>query len=272
MTHRSGRQWPLPCRELDDAPMTIATALLLFVAGFGGGIAAAIAGGASLITFPTLLFIGLSPVVANATNFVALCLSNLSAVAADWRRRPSWGRSLTWLMGLAFAGGAVGAFLMLSTPPDFLTVMVPLLIGAATLVFALGPGIQAKLQQVKSGEVSMPRVAAPTFIASIYGGYFGIGLGVMQLAILSIGGLTDLRSTNVLKNLLITSVSASSVAIYIWGGAVNWKSALIMMAGATLGGYVGGHLIRVLPPRAVRIGIIAFGATATLIYAERVWF
>ena len=94
--------------------MDIERASLLSAAGFGGGVAAAIAGGASLITFPTLLGLGLAPVAANATNSVGLSLSNFMAAVADWRRRPSWGRSLSWLFAINVVGGAIGAFLMLT--------------------------------------------------------------------------------------------------------------------------------------------------------------
>ena len=251
--------------------MEIGVAVLLFVAGFGGGIAAAIAGGASLVTFPTLLAMGLSPVAANATNAVGLSLGNFTAAMADWRRRPSWGRSLSWLFLINVVGGAVGAFLMLETPPDLLILLVPGLIGAATLLFALGPWIQRHLPSGGDGGLHMARVAFPIFLSSIYGGYFGAALGVINLAILSVGGLTDLRSTNVLKNILITGVSLSSVWVYVWQGAVVWPAMIALMAGSIGGGYAGGYLIRVLPPRGVRVGIIAFGVAATAIYGWKYW-
>ncbi len=252
--------------------MDTATTALLFAAGFGGGIAAAIAGGASLVTFPTLLAMGLPPVAANATNAVGLSLSNFMAAVADWRRRPSWGRSLSWLFVINLAGGAVGAFLMLETPADLLILLVPALIGGATLLFALGPWVQRHLPARGEGGLHLARVALPLFLSAIYGGYFGAALGVINLAILAIGGLTDLRSTNVLKNILITGVSASSVWVYVWQGAVVWPAMITLMAGSIGGGYAGGYLIRVLPPLGVRIGIIAFGTAATAIYASRYWF
>lgn len=252
--------------------MDIADAALLLVAGFAGGIAAAIAGGASLVTFPTLLAMGLPPVSANATNAVGLSLSNFMAAVADWRRRPSWGRSLSWLFAINVIGGAIGAFLMLGTPADVLILLVPALIGGATLLFAIGPWVQLHLPASGDGRLHIARVAFPLFLSSIYGGYFGAALGVINLAILSIGGLTDLRSTNVLKNILITGVSASSVWVYVWQGAVVWPAMVVLMAGSIGGGYAGGHLIRLLPPRAVRIGIIGFGVAATAIYADRYWF
>jgi uncharacterized membrane protein YfcA len=251
--------------------MDIASGALLFAAGFGGGIAAAIAGGASLITFPALLAMGLPPVAANATNAVGLSLSNFMAALADWRRRPSWGHALSWLLAVNVTGGAIGAVLMVETPADLLTLLVPALIGGATLLFAVGPWVQRRLPSKGDNVLQPVRVAFPLFLSSIYGGYFGAGLGVIHLAILSIGGLTDFRSTNVLKNILITGVGLSSVGVYIWQGAVVWPAMVVLMAGSIGGGYAGGHLIRVLPPLGVRIGIIAFGTAATVLYAGKYW-
>ncbi|MBL9034287.1 MAG: sulfite exporter TauE/SafE family protein [Rhodospirillaceae bacterium] len=251
--------------------MEFAQGALLVAAGFAGGIAAAMAGGASLITFPTLLAMGLPPVAANATNSVGLCFSNFMAAVADWRRRPSWGRAFSWLFVINVVGGGLGAILMLETPADLLILLVPALIGGATLLFAIGPWVQRHLPAHESRGLHLGRVAFPIFLSSIYGGYFGAALGVINLAILSIGGLTDLRSTNVLKNILITGVSLSSVWVYIWQGAVVWPAMLALMAGSIGGGYAGGYLIRVLPPRAVRLGIIAFGIAATAIYGWKYW-
>lgn len=244
---------------------------LLVAAGFGGGMAAAMAGGASLITFPLLLGLGLSPVAANATNFVGLSLSNSMAVLADWRRRPSWGRAFSWLVLVNFIGGALGALLMLETPADLLILLVPGLIGMATLLFAIGPWLRRSLAQREGNELHLTTVLLPCFLAAIYGGYFGAALGIITLAILSVGGMTDMRSANVLKNILVTATSASSVWIFIWQGAVNWPAAIALLIGSTIGAYAGGLLIRVLPPWVVRTAITLFGATATIIYGYRYW-
>jgi len=124
------------------------------------------------------------------------------------------------------------------------------------------------------GDVRLRSISAPSADLPVvdYGGYFGAGIGVINLAILSIGGLTDFRSINVLKNILITGVCASSVWVYVWQGAVVWPAMVALMAGSLGGGYAGGYLIRVLPPRGVRIGIIIFGTVVTVIYARRYWF
>ena len=252
--------------------MDMIRAVLLFATGFGGGIAASIAGGAALITFPVLLGVGLPPIAANATNAVGLSLSCFTAAAADWRRRPNWNRSYSWLLGINIGGGAIGAFLMLGTPGELLIRLVPVLVGGATLLFALGPWIQHHLPSGHHAELHFARVAFPIFLSSIYGGYFGAGIGVINLAILSIGGLTDFRSTNVLKNILTTGVSASSVWVYVWQGAVVWPSMVALMAGSLGGGYAGGYLIRVLPQRGVRIAIIIFGTVVTVVFAHSDWF
>lgn len=244
---------------------------LLVAAGFGGGLAAAMAGGASLITFPVLLGLGLSPVAANATNQVGLSLSNAMAVLADWRRRPSWGHAFSWLVLANFIGGAVGAILMVETPADLLTVLVPGLIGTATLLFAIGPWLRRRLSQRDGNELQLKKVVFPSFLAAVYGGYFGTALGVITLAILSVGGMTDMRSTNVLKNILVTAISASAVWIFIWRGAMLWPAAIALLVGSMTGGYAGGLLIRILPPVVVRAAIILFGTMATIIYGWKYW-
>src|SRR5262245_66055248 len=122
--------------------MTGSAALMLFGAGLAGGIVTAIAGGASLITFPALLAAGLPPIVANASNTVALAPGNLAAGVADLERLPPVGRSLVMLATMCIAGSGVGAALLLMTPEKAFTAVVPLLIGLATLLFALSPRIR----------------------------------------------------------------------------------------------------------------------------------
>ncbi len=253
--------------------MDIGQAALLFAAGFGGGIAAAIAGGASLVTFPTLLG-------HRAAAGRRQCHQRGRAVAEQFHGGGG-GLAATAELGplveLAVrrstcSAARVGALLMLETPADLLILLVPALIGGATLLFAIGPWMQRRLPSDGRGPLAVARVAFPLFLSAIYGGYFGAALGVINLAILAIGGLTDFRSTNVLKNLLITGVSASSVWIYVWQGAVVWPAMVVLMAGSIGGGYAGGHLIRILPPRLVRIAIIAFGTAATALYASKYWF
>ena len=116
------------------------------------------------------------------------------------------------------------------------------------------------------------RGVVPIALASVYGGFFGAGLGVILTAVISITDPGNLRAIKSLKNLLATFVTAAAIVIFIAQGSVHWPATLCMLAGALLGGYLGGYLIRVLPAQAVRLFVIVTGAAMTIIYAARCWF
>ena len=149
--------------------------------------------------------------------------------------------------------------------------MYPGLIGTATLLFAIGPWLRRRLSKREGNELHLRKVVFPSFLAAVYGGYFGTALGVITLAILSVGGMTDMRSANVLKNILVTAIAASSVWIFIWSGALIWPAAIALLVGSMLGGYAGGLLIRVLPASVVRVAIVLFGTMATIFYGYKYW-
>jgi uncharacterized membrane protein YfcA len=254
----------------------IATVALLASAGLVGGVANAIAGGATLITFPAMLASGIPPVIANASNAVAVTPGHFIAAIADRERIPAIDRRFLLLIVLSLIGAAIGAVLLLVTTDRTFILLVPALVGAATLIFAFSRQIQEAIQgQKRKGR---KRGKPHSFLgellivpATIYGGYFGGGLGVMLLAILGVMGIRDVRAANVLKNLLATAVSAVTIAIFIWKGIVDWPHTLVMLVGAACGGFLGGWLVRVLPPAAVRTAVIAAGTAITLYYAWRYW-
>jgi uncharacterized protein len=254
----------------------IATVALLAGAGLVGGVANAIAGGATLITFPAMLASGIPPVIANASNAVAVTPGHFIAAIADRERIPAFDRRFLLLIVLSLVGAAIGAVLLLVTTDRTFILLVPLLVGAATLIFAFSRQIQEMISGRKRG--GRKRRKQHNFLgeilivpATIYGGYFGGGLGVMLLAILGVMGIRDVRAANVMKNLLATAVSAVTIAIFIWKGIVDWPHTLVMLAGAAGGGFLGGWLVRVLPPAAVRGTVIAAGTVITLYYAWRYW-
>src|SRR4029450_5812967 len=162
--------------------------LMLFGAGLAGGIVTAIVGGASLITFPALLAAGLPPIVANASNAVALTPGNFMGGLADLERRPAWDRSFLGLLVVCTVGSAAGAVLLLMTPEKAFTAVVPLLIGFATVLFAQSGRIRdwIRIPSWRPGILWFVPVA-------IYGGYFGAGMSVMLLAVLSLGRGDDFR-------------------------------------------------------------------------------
>src|SRR5262245_14560887 len=255
--------------------MEIQSALALIGVGAAGGLVTAIAGGASLITFPALLAAGLPPVVANASNTVALAPGNLVATLADRERMPAWDRRLLGLTATAVVGSVAGAGLLLATPARAFTALVPVLIGGATILFALSDRIRRWCAASPAAMGAAPGRSGAQLIAflpvAVYGGYFGAGMSVILLALLSAGFSRDLRTANVVKNLLSGLTSAVAAMVFITQEAVAWVPVLLMMAGALGGGFAGGRLVRVLPASWVRAFVIAAGFVLTAVYARRYW-
>jgi uncharacterized protein len=249
--------------------MTIA---MLIVAGVAGGIVNAVAGGATLITFPAMLHAGLPPIIANASNAVAIMPGHLIAVLVDRHKLPRFDGRMAMLIAASVGGGALGALALLVLPERLSTLPVPVLIGFATLLFAFAPAIQTRTaaRQQPEGPLGAGRTGTIA-LASIYGGFFGAGLGVILTAVLSITESGDIRGIKALKNLLATGVSVVASAIFIVQGAVRWRETLIMLAGAMLGGYAGGHFIRVLPGNWIRCVVILAGAVMSVIYGVHYW-
>jgi uncharacterized membrane protein YfcA len=252
--------------------MDTSIATLLFLAGIVGGIVNAVAGGATLITFPAMLRAGLPPVVANASNAVAIVPGHLIAALADRGKLPPLGRLMGLSLATAVIGGGCGAVLLLALPDRLFVLPVPALVGLATLLFAFAPQIQSWAERRRNGaEPSGAGGLAALAAASVYGGFFGAGLGVILTAVLSIAEPNDIRKVKALKNLLATGVSLAAIAIFVCQGVVQWRETAFMLAGALLGGYAGGYLVRVLPGRIVRWVVIVAGAAMTLVYIRRYW-
>jgi uncharacterized membrane protein YfcA len=249
-------------------------ALLLFGGGLVGGIANALAGGATLITFPVMLAAGLPPIVANASNAVAVTPGHTIAAFADRERMPAADLRFLILFSWTALCGAVGAILLFITPERLFAQLVPLLIGVATLVFAFAPRIH---QRVKSwrphgpGSASLGTTLLLLAPSTIYGGYFGAGLGVILMAVLTVSGMEDVRAANTLKNLLAAAVSAATIVVFVVQDIVSWPQTIVMLLGAVAGGFAGGYLVRILPSHVVRRIVIVIGLAMTVIYAVRYW-
>jgi uncharacterized membrane protein YfcA len=169
-------------------------------------------------------------------------------------------------------GGAIGALLLLALPERLFVLPVPALIGIATLLFLFSPRIAA-WAEARRGDAEPSRGLGLSVLglSSIYGGFFGAGLGVILTAVLSIADPDDIRRVKALKNLLATSVSMAAVVIFIAERAVRWPETLTMLSGALVGGYLGGTLVRVLPAIVVRWFVIVTGAAMTIVYAVKYW-
>ena len=249
--------------------------ILLFLAGVAGGIVNALAGGATLITFPAMLAAGLPPVIANASNAVAIAPGHLMAGFADREKLPRMDLQMLGLLGISVLGGVAGAMLLLALPDRLFVLPVPALIGFATALFAVAPriGNWAEARRRGGATPSSGRGMIVLAAASVYGGFFGAGLGVMLTAVLSLAEPNDIRKVKVLKNVLASCVSLAAIVIFIaQGGMVHWPPTLLMLAGALIGGYAGGALVRVLPAGVVRWFVIVSGTIMTVVYARKYWF
>lgn len=256
--------------------MEVATVALLALAGLTGGIMTAIVGGSSLIVFPAMLAAGLPPILANTSSTVAMTPSNLVAAYADRESIPPWDRAFIGMAVVALLGSSAGALLLLFTTEAAFTTLVPLLVGGATTLFAFAKHVNRWAQRYTSrwaedgqGNAALRLVLfAPI---AVYGGYFGAAMGVMLLAILSIGHAGDFRQINAIKNILATVVSLIAVVIFLWRGAVSWPHAVAVMIAAMIGGYIGGRLVRVMPTSLMRAVVIAVGAGLSVLYAWKYW-
>lgn len=253
--------------------MTPTRAAILALAAFAGGAVNAVAGGGTLITFPVAMAAGLSPVVANATNAVAM---SPAALAAAWAYRREIGKEgpLLRLLALpALFGGLVGSVLLLSTPATVFDAIVPLfvLVGAALLLVQNLRREPSESAPASSGPARLAVVAALTFAVSVYGGYFGAGMGLLMLATFGLLGRGDIHARNGLRSALGAIVNGVAAVFFLARGAVDAPAALIMAVSASLGGFVGASLLRRVPARVVRAVIVVLGVLVAAVLAFRRW-
>lgn len=243
--------------------MDLPTAALLALAGLAGGVINALAGGGTLVTFPALLAFGLPPKLANATSQVALWPGRLTSVVAQWRDLKDLGPRTIVSLAIGLIGGFVGAQLLIAMDPSFFRALVPWLLLVASLVFGFAKPITRFLMASGAGgEKPMALQVVGRFfefLCSIYGGFFGAGLGVIMMAGYAISGIRDVRQTNALKNMMGVVITTTSALTFILRGEVDWPAAGVMLVGALIGGFAGGKAARVIPDGALRTVVTAGG-------------
>ncbi len=244
--------------------------ILLLLAAFGAGTLNAVAGGGSFLTLPALVFVGLPPVVANATGTMALLPGYVSGA---WGFREDLqapaGLTMVRMAALSLAGGAAGAILLLVTDDRTFRVLIPWLLLAATALFAVGPMI-VRLTRQRTGGTPSPGIAGiGVVLVSVYGGYFNGGLGILLLALFGLLGQSNLHAANGSKNVVSALLTAIAVLVYAAGGLVAWSHALVMMVAATAGGYFGARMARRLSAQVLRAGIVGIGLVMSAIFFVR---
>lgn len=253
------------------------TAILLG-AGLIAGFINAIAGGGTIITFPALIFAGMSPVIANTTSTVALLPGALGGVFGYRHNLAAASRWIRLFAGVSAAGGLIGGALLLHTSAALFAWLAPFLVLFATLLFTLN-GILSGLQRrrsVDSARFTQPRWVACAllfqFAVAIYGGYFGAGIGILMLASLGILGVENIHEMNTVKGALGFLINCVAAVYFAWSGFIQWPGALLMAAGSVAGGYGGARLAQKIPQKVVRnlVTLIGFMIAGVMYFRQRV--
>ena len=236
--------------------------VFIFLAGMVAGAQNALAGGGSFVTLGMLVLAGLDPRAANITSTIALFTGQVATgYAGRHMTSGAEGLSFRTLFIISLAGGAVGALLLLATPPTFFADLVPWLVLFATAVFFWGSFLRTATEG--KSILGAQAAAAAQFAIAIYGGYFGGGIGFLMLAVLTVAGL-PVRSASATKNALAAAMNASAVAIFVFSPDVRWLHALVLGGGGIVGGLLGVWLLPRVNERWLRIGVIAIGIVLTI--------
>lgn len=254
--------------------LSIPDAVILFAAAVVAGTLNSVAGGGSFISFPTLLFTGVPPIEANATNTVALWPGVVASVGAYRREFAAQLRAVVLLGSVSLVGGLLGALLLLKTPETTFLKVLPWLLLFATLLFTFGRTLTRRVK-LALGPTRTPHwfpLVGVCFIQlaiAVYGGFFGGGIGIMMLAGLALLGMENIHAMNALKTLLGSLINGIAVIAFIAAGVVAWPQAILMIAGAILGGYGGAWYAQKIDPRLVRGAVIITGALMTAYFFWR---
>lgn len=238
--------------------------VILFAAALAAGAINSVAGGGTLLSFPALLAVGVSPVAANATSTVALVPGSLSAY---WGYRGEMTNARADLRRWAvpsLLGGALGAWLAVHIGDKAFSRLVPYLILSATGLFLLQGPLRAWLgKRAAAGEKARtgPHLGAAIFqfAVAVYGGFFGAGIGILMLAAMGILGLTNIHRMNGLKNFAAICINGVAALTFVFSGKVHWNLALLMMVAAIVGGYAGAGLARRVGQQNVRRAVVVIG-------------
>ena len=255
-------------------PQTARLLVIVVISAVAGAVNS-IAGGGTLLTFPALVGLGIPPIVANATNTMAIWPGTVGSM---WGYREELVGSGRWAIGFAIpglVGGAAGAWLLLQTPPGQFERLVPWLVLGATVLFMVQGPIMKRIRRRARRDAAhvvdrdqdaeltrhFPSVAILIyqFVVAIYGGYFGAGMGILMLAALGFMGLTNIHRMNGLKNGGGACVNAAAAGVFACSSLVNWPVALSMALGTIVGGYAGSRAAQRVPQQYVRYSIVAIG-------------
>ncbi len=271
--------------------------LLLFIAAILAGALNAVAGGGTMFTFPALMFTGVPATLANATSKVGIWPGAAASVWAYRKELKEYRHYLPLLLPISLLGGWLGAQLLLVTPQEQFEFLVPWLLLLATLLFMYGKQIRVWVSRfficacsgllasamraasralgrrehpVRASHASETPKPGSKFMAalfhlatSIYGGFFGAGIGILMLSMMEMLGLKNIHAMNGLKTALGAAMHTSAVLAFILSGGVLWPQAMVLVVGSILGGYYGARLALKLPQAYVRWFVIGVGLSTS---------
>jgi hypothetical protein len=246
--------------------MSIENLVLLFFAAFLAGSVNSIAGGGTLLSFPTLIFAGVPALIANATNTVALVPGSFSAF---WKYRDTTGSSgnyWIWLGIPSLIGGGAGAYFAVMLGDKTFELLVPWLILTATGLFLLQEPLKKLILKRNTSDLTETKspgtlagVMLFQLVVALYGGFFGAGIGILMLASLGFLGIKSIHKLNGLKNLSAAFINGAATTMFIFKHQVNWNIAILMAVGAIAGGYTGAAIAQKIPDKTVRVIIVFVG-------------
>jgi uncharacterized membrane protein YfcA len=245
--------------------LTLWEAVAIVGAGVGAGIANAIVGSGTLITFPTLLAFGYAPVTANVTNTTGLVPGNIASMIG-FRPELEGQRERAIRLGAAsLAGATLGAVLLLVLPASAFRAIVPAFIGLGVVAILVGPSVTrwlASRNRTPSAAAGGAWTLAGMFVCGAYGGYFGAGQGLLFIAVLGIALADTLHRLNALRNVLAGGANTIAAVVFVLTAHIAWAAAGLIAAGSIAGGWVGVHIGRRLHPQVYRAVIAAVGIVA----------
>ncbi|RTZ17206.1 sulfite exporter TauE/SafE family protein [Vibrio aquaticus] len=244
--------------------------ILLFGAGVLGGILNSIAGGGSFITFPALMFVGVPPVIANATNTFAACAGYISGTYGFRDDITNTGQRLAPTIVLSLIGGALGAYLLLTVSETQFLTAIPWLLLFATLLFLFGETLSSALSRISQSssngsKLGLAAISIMLVVVSAYGGFFNAGLGVVVLSYLVLAGYRDINQMNGLKLLISSCVSIVAIIIFVIDGSIDWGRGVAVMLGTLSGGYVAARVSRQIEQKYVK-GFVGFSSIVMTVY------
>ena len=246
--------------------MSFFDVVILFVSGVLTGMINAVAGGGTFLSFGTLTLAGVAPVVANATSSITQFPGYVTSTLAYWHDFKIFWRGALWLALASVIGSLTGAWILLQLDNPSFRALVPWLLIAATALFAAGPYLKPKPKPGQEAAVGGVFGWILQALTSVYGGFFGAGMGVMMLATLGLSQAGDYHRLNALKNMLATVIAAVAIIVFVWGGVVAWPQAIVMIPGVALGGWSGVWVAKRVPQAYMRAVVIAVGLLLAFYY------